>query len=432
MSAWRQKLRLMRTRAGLRRDPPDAATLARLDAEALNAAAQNPDHSEAGRAASEAALRAQGGAVEAWRVVVPGFIEPSDLAKGERLFFGIGRALRKWSGIAFFLFFVGLAIAAGFADQTLRSEIDELGARPFVRDCATNGAQSSVLESSKVYPCGMWRSSNLTPDLVAARRAGLIAEAHDEWAYRYGAAAALTLLTPLLIWFLATALRPKPARVLLLRKFNVRAIGEALEKAISNEMRPYGHICSLSDKHIRRDTWGWLSTAVLSLSNPLAAAWLIIGAPIRFVVRLFDRSAMGPAVVLNARDYRNLAKRLRNRVGLNLQTALTSKEAFLVRTSDAWWKMVARLLLDSADVIVVDVSQVTAGTAWELETIRAENAAPRCVFISLWGKGEEAQAAMANFGFAASHCHFYAPDGHMLDRTLFRAAMLGAIKATHL
>ena len=241
---------------------------------------------------------------------------------------------------------------------------------------------------------------------------------------------AIIFLTPLLVWLISTAFRAKPARVVLLRKFNVRGLAHVLSSMIQTELRPYGHVIGLSDKHIARDRFGWLSMAALSLSNPLAALWFVIGAPIRLVYRLFDRSGMWPAVVLNARDYRNLARRLRDRIGLNLQVALTSKESFLVRTSDAWWKLCARLLLESSDAIVVDLSQIAAGTEWELDVIRDASATARCVFVSLWGKGEEAQAALTKRGFT-NPCHLYAPDGHMLDRGKFRAAMFSAMRASH-
>jgi len=381
---WRKRLRNMRTLVGLKRDEVDASALDGLDADALRAAADNPDHSVAGRAATARALAASGEPAWRWRLAVPGFINARDLARGQKLFFGWGRVVRKWSGLAFYLVLLAILAAAFLGTST---QVD-----PSTLPIST---PANEIDLDTVY--------------------GFVG---------------LAALLPLLLWFVASALRRKPARVLLLRKFNVRAYSEPLERAISNEFRPFGHIASLSDKFIRRDTFGWVSTAVLSFGNPLAAAWFIFGAPIRFVYRLFDRSGMGPAVVLNARDYRNLARRLRDRIGLNLQVAFTSKEAFLVRTSDAWWKQVVRLFFDSSDVILVDLTKVTDGTAWELDTIRDENLAARCVFIALWGRLEEAQAALAARGLA-NPCHAYAPDGHMVDRHRFRAAMLGAMAATH-
>ena len=238
------------------------------------------------------------------------------------------------------------------------------------------------------------------------------------------------MLLALGVWLASSALRRRPARIALLRKFNERALSAPLERAIAHELRPFGHVATLSDRHIKGDAWGWLSTALLSFANPIAAAWFVIGAPVRLVWRMFDRSRMGPAVVLNARDYRHLARRLRDRIGLNLQVAFAPCEALPVRTSDAWWRAVVRLLLDSSDAVVVDLSRVGEGTAWELDLIRDEQAGARCVFISLWGKAEEAQAALQRWGFANT-CFYYAPDGEMQRRAQFRAALMEAMRATH-
>lgn len=370
------QLREMRTREALRGAAAAPDDVRRLSDRDLRAAAQNPDHSDAGRAAAEAELRARNVAADRWRLAVPGFIRPQDLAKGERLFFGWGRSVRVWSGALIYIALLSLLGAAVLAQFGLTPPLDRA----------------------------------LTDDQF-----GLVG---------------LAVLAPLIIWLVATIFRRKPARVLLLRKFNVRHLAEPLERVIAQELRPYGHVASLSDKFIRRERFGWVQGALLSLSNPIAALWFVIGMPIRFLWRQFDRSAMGPAVVLNARDYRNLARRLRDRIGLNAQVALVSKEALLIRTSDAWWRMVVRLLLESSDALIVDLSQISEGTAWELDLIRDEGAGARCVFVALWGKLEEAEAALAARGIAAP-CFHYAPDGEIQHRRRFRAAMLAAMRATH-
>ena len=364
----------MRTIGALRAPAPASGVVKRLADSVLEAAAENPDHSQVGRAAAAAELRARGLSPRPWRLGVPGFVRAADLARGERLFFGWGRAVRTWSGMLVYIPLVGVLLAA---------------------------------------------------TIVEATKTNLIVMSDD----LYGVLGA-SVLIPLLTWLIASAFRRKPARVLLLRKFNVRALAGPLERMMAAELRPYGHIASLSDKHIRHDRFGWLSTAMLSFSNPLAAIWFVIGAPVRLIWRWFDRSRMGPALVLNARDYRNLARRLRDRIGLNLQVAFSERESFLIRTSDAWWRLVVRLLIDSADVIVVDLSQVSEGTAWELDAIRSENAGARCVFTALADKDEAAARALASWGFANPR-HLYAPDGHMRDRASFRAAMAGAMGATH-
>lgn len=243
-------LRDMRTLNELRAEAPSDDAIRRMPDRLLRAATQNPDHSEAARNAAGAELRARSINVDRWRLGVPGFISPADLERhGDRLFFGWGRALRLWSGRGVFLGFLAI-LALAFARE-------------------------------------------LTGVPANAEEIGMYVGAAVLWS--------------MVIWFVASALRRHPARMLLLRKFNERHLSETLERMLAQELRPYGHIATLSDKYIRRERFGWLQMALLSLGNPLAALWFVIGLPIRFIWRLFDRSAMGPAVVLNARDYRNLA-----------------------------------------------------------------------------------------------------------------------------
>jgi hypothetical protein len=400
---WRVQARDMRTVPALRAAAPPAEAAERLSDRALSAAAQNPDHSEAGRRAAAEAARARHVAITPWRLKVPGFIRPSDLAKGQRLFFGWGRRVRVWSGFAVLAMFAALLALAAWQIGVDEARIAEVTAQ--MDRCVSAG--------------------QCTPQEAAAQIAAL-----PEVTPPAAIPLAILWMLALIVWALATVLRRKPARVLLLRKFNKRALSEPLSRMLAQELRPYGHIATLSDKHIRRDAFGWVGGAILSLSNPLAFAWFVLGLPVRFVWRLFDRSGMGPAVVLTARDYRNLARRLRDRLGLNAQVALVSKEAFMVRTSDAWWRMTVQLLMDSSDVIVVDLSHVTAGTAWELDVIQAANVVPRCVFVALWGKLEEAEAELRARGVTAP-VHHYAPDGEIQRRPAFRSAMLAAMRAAH-
>lgn len=413
---WRMQLSEMRTVAGLRADAPAREAAERLTDRALIAAAQNPDHSEAGRAAAAEAARARNVTVTPWRLRVPGFIKPADVAKGPRLFFGWGRALRHGAGMLAMLALAGMFVAAGFSVTAT----DEL--RVITHERGVPGAEA-LTENGFTW----------SAEASAPLREAFAGEPAFERAYlaeRIGLGLAGVFGAFAVVWFGATWLRRKPARVLLLRKFNVRALSSPLTRMISRELRPFGHVATLSDKHIRRDHWGWLHQLVLSVGNPLALIVLIISTPVRFVWRLFDRSAMGPATVLNARDYRNLAKRLRDRMGLNLQVALVAKEAFMVRTSDGWWRLVAQLLMDSADAIVVDLSQVSAGVEWELDVIQTQKLEARCVFVALWGKAEEAGEHLRARGIDAPLFH-YAPDGEIQNRAAFRTAMLGAVRATH-
>jgi len=332
-SDWRMHLRDMRTLSGLRNGAPPEDEIRRMPDRVLRAAVQNPDHSEAARAAAEAELRARSISADRWRLVVPGFIRAADLERrGEKLFFGWGHAIRVWSG---------------------------------------RGVVACLIASSVIGLAGV-------PDYFAPAFVGALAFAA--------------------IWFIASALRRHPARVTLLRKFNERHLSTPLDGMLHAELALCGHIATISDRFIA--------------ATPL------------------NRYTAGHGVVLDARDYRNLAARLRNRIGLNLRAAFTRKEAIAVRTSQAWSRTAMQLLVDSSDAIVVDLSQLDQGAQWELDVIVEEGAASRCVFVALWGKLEEAEAALRERGISAV-VHHYAPDGEIQRRGVFRAAMLAAMRATH-
>jgi hypothetical protein len=199
-------------------------------------------------------------------------------------------------------------------------------------------------------------------------------------------------------WLLLIALRRYPVRVVLMRKLDQRHLSTPLDAAIRDDLIDYGHIIEFSDRYLPPTQLNQLTS--------------------------------GHGAVFNARDYRNLALRLGNRTALNVRAALSGKFALKVRCTQAWWKTTAHLLGDSSDVLLVDLSQIADGAPWELDLVQELGAERRTVFIALWGKLEEAEAALAARGIDAV-VHHYAPDGESQRRPQFRAAMLGAMRATH-
>ena len=195
--------------------------------------------------------------------------------------------------------------------------------------------------------------------------------------------AVYVLILSVSVWLLSSLARAKPARVCVVRSEGATA-RPPLRRAIAVELRPYGHVVSLA------------------------------------------HGAEG-LVVKSAADYRARALELGNRIGLNLTNMGTRRETMALSATDQWRPLVLNLLLDSSDAIVVDVSD---GGSWALAAIQAEGAASRCVFVALWGRLEEAEAALRAAGLS-QRVFPYAPDGEMQRRPLFRAAMLEAMRATH-
>ncbi|MBI3439546.1 MAG: hypothetical protein HY054_13025 [Proteobacteria bacterium] len=177
----------MRTVSALRLREPSADAVARLSDRVLRAAAQNPDHSEAGRAAAAEVLRARGLSVDPWDASVRGFLKLRNLDRGDMLFFGsMGALVRDLSGAVAFWSAVLLFMSIGAAALT--------GAAPGGEALRT----------------------------FLAPTAGISAT----------------------VWFLASVFRRKLARVTVLRSGGHN--GAALRRFIHRELRAYGHIISLS------------------------------------------------------------------------------------------------------------------------------------------------------------------------------------------
>lgn len=333
-SDWRMHLRDMRTLRMLQNGAPAEDEIRRMPDRVLRAAVQNPDHSEAARAAAEAELRARSITAERWRLMVPGFLRAKDLEAGE------ARLRSKW------------------ARQQRRGVIALVVTQPIMFAFA-------------------W---------------------HQTFAREFAGLMLVFVLMYAALWLLVAALRPHPARVMLVRKRDEPHLSSPLDAAIRDDLIDYGHVIEFSDRHLP-------ATSLNQLTS-------------------------GHGAVLNARDYRNLALRLGNRTALNLSAALSGKRALSVRCTQAWWKTTAHLIADSSDVLLVDLSQIMQREAWELDLVQELGAERRCVFIALWGKLEEAEAALAARGIDAV-VHHYAPDGEFQRRPQFRAAMLTAARATH-
>lgn len=153
-------------------------------------------------------------------------------------------------------------------------------------------------------------------------------------------------------------------------------------------------------------------------------------AMIRDELRVFGNvvrmAAPDAPIVRAAGDYRALARRMRSRVRLNLATALSSREALPVAATPQWRGLTLQLIAGSSDAILVDLSDGAA----PLDDLREEAQAGRCVFVTLWGRIEAAEASLAAAGIDAP-CFFYAPDGEMQRRGRFRDAVIAAMRATH-
>jgi hypothetical protein len=413
---WRTTVNLYRRNRRFAQQRPNAARIetaaATLTDEALLVAASLPDHSEAARALLTQEMNKRQLSGDPPAPIVPSFFSSDDKENLDKIVFGITAKIRiAAQGIGFIVFaFIIVLIVWNLivGEQQVSNALSE------GRISADEAEEYSGGAYDQTPPA--LRNDATTKEIVAREQIGIVAA---------------TLLIPCgLVIFSASWFRRKPVRVLLLRRFNNRRLGKVYSKLAKTELFPFGHVIALSDHHLKRGFR--ISGAFLAAASPAHLAFIIIGAPILFLLRLSDRTRWGPAYVANARDYRLLAKRLHDRMELNLQTTFSSY-AYLVRSTDTWWKEIIRLFMESADAIVLDVSEISAGTAWEIDLINRYQLWNRVVIVSNSDYSATAEAAVQKLvpkNTSQRPILYYNVTGSMISREEFRSQMIGALRAS--
>lgn len=418
---WSEELSLYRSHSALCRENPRPEALRSLFAvmsdDAVRVAANLPDHSSAGRAAAAAELKQRNASATAPPAPsVPSFFGPEQLPRASDIVFGAGARMRS---IVAALSVSGFAIAVGLLVWNY------FGAQQLHAQALSAGISPSVLATFDGNPA----VTDVPPELATFSEAhAIVFRTHlaliacGVWLFSW-------VLLKLAEWF-----RAYPVRVLLLRKFNERRLGVFYKRLLREELQPLGHVVALADKHVRRTMGSWLAHQFYVATSSFGGAiWVALTFPVVLVLRLFDRTRWGPAFVTTARDFRLLARRLYDRMELNVEASSVAR-AYLIRTSDAWWKLVADVLLRSADVIVLDLSNVTQGTAWEIETIGRLNLWSRVTCIahadSVASATNLSDMFSANGATPFPNIFAYNSEGSITDRAAFREHLINALRAS--
>jgi len=112
-----------------------------------------------------------------------------------------------------------------------------------------------------------------------------------------------------------------------------------------------------------------------------------------------------------------------------VSAAVGTRASRVINTSDDWWKQGILLLMHSCDVIVVDVSEVSEGTKWELETSGLEDVRSRLVFVAFEETLELAGTKLEEAGLGQAVIHGFDKKGELADVGRFRSAMIEAMRA---
>jgi hypothetical protein len=172
------------------------------------------------------------------------------------------------------------------------------------------------------------------------------------------------------------------ARILLLRPFGPTPMGTALKRVVRSRLGVLGHVFTLSDKNYQHSrTLGVLRFfgSIRHLTAPLL------------------RPSLRIASVWNEASYRELARIISWNFILDFKSAYSGGQAFNIASANNWWKSCIDLLLHSTDFIIMDVSRVQEGSAWELTRLVRREALDRTIFISHSDYADNAMEAINKF-----------------------------------
>jgi hypothetical protein len=88
------------------------------------------------------------------------------------------------------------------------------------------------------------------------------------------------------------------------------------------------------------------------------------------------------AGVKNERTFQRLRRALMRQMRPSLRSFLSGGEAFNIRSADEWWQDCIAMLMHSCEIVVVDLSMVKEGTAWELNELHQRALLTRCIFVA--------------------------------------------------
>jgi hypothetical protein len=205
-------------------------------------------------------------------------------------------------------------------------------------------------------------------------------------------------------------------RIVLLRPFGEKVLTRSLRRFLLFEMAGRGNIFTLSDKNFK--------------PNFIVTVLGLIGWPFIFLVNPIFRGSRRVGRIKNDKTFYKLAKFIASPIGIRVSNGISCGQAFNIQCKDSWWKCCVSLLLDTSDIVLVDLSKVKHGTEWEIEEIVRRNLVYRCLFVAAQDGGESAREVLARyFGSIATGIAIYLYDRHGMpcDQKGFRGRLRGAL-----
>lgn len=207
-----------------------------------------------------------------------------------------------------------------------------------------------------------------------------------------------------------------PLRILLLRPFELRDHGHSVRLFASRYLRYWGHIYTLTDSQIK--SW----PVIPEIIKVLLLVTGCLGMLLLWHPRLSFNVACNEDVPI-------LMDFLDRRVTRNVAWTFSLDKLFKVSCTIESWRLTVQHLINSADLIVIDLSNAGEGLAWEINELLFYGANEKTVFITKRDGVMVARSFMNSCGLAQdqSELFVYRDDGVAVRHEELKMALAGAV-----
>jgi hypothetical protein len=229
-----------------------------------------------------------------------------------------------------------------------------------------------------------------------------------------GVAALIGLPLLLLAFALAFMVQDRARRILVLRPFGEKKMTSALKRFVRKSLGLRAYAFTLSDRNYKP------SFVDSMLFRIVSGGFETLG---QIAVGAIFANSHRLGAIKNDKTFFRFARALTQKFNLSYWSFITSGQAFNIRTTDPFWQLCVQLLMHSCDVIVVDLSLVKQGTAWEIKQLGKRTLRAKCIFVVSDERRSTLDAVMAeHFPRDAPQVHVYQKSGALSDKAAFDAA----------
>jgi hypothetical protein len=230
-------------------------------------------------------------------------------------------------------------------------------------------------------------------------------------------------IPPLVIATLAAVLfRNRAVRVLLLRPFGEKRMTSALKRFVRKNVGRAGNVFTLSDRNYKPNIF-------------ISLLWRLPLEGVDTLILIFTGPFFGSskriASIKRERKFRKLERHLLRKHSPSFWSFMGGNQAFNIRTSDPWWQMCIHMLMHSCEIIVIDLSKVKEGTAWELNQLHAKGILDKCVFVVGEQNVDDVEPVLQRYfpGDTRPRVFVYGDKGTLADKHAYDARLNGIMAA---